>query len=603
MHPLWALPVTLVLIVLLGTPLVRRVVPGLPRDMEFACGLGLGVGLLASIGFVLSVLHVPTRTGFVLALGPTVSASLLAGGLPRLPIGRAARLLAPLPWFAAAGLALVALQRAPQGVWTFDWAYHYVADVRYADPSGIGDPRIGVMGWSILARPPVFNLARVPAEVLVGQSYAAAEAAGIAVALVLPAGSWLFLREIAPLARARTALFLLPASAFWVRLAVYPKPIGLACGLFLACLGLALRARRRPRRGLIPLAAALGGFAGLTHPVAGLGLLLVGIDALRRAGNRERLTSLASIFAIALPWPLWASWVTGGNLAAHDPIRPYFKHAPLGEGIGSFVNMAWNLVASFFPVPLVGHATALAARVVPPSRDAAVHVLLDAELTCAAGALGFTWLALVLARPSRLEPPLARPRLFAGVIAAASALTLLGTVSILGQGGLHPPPHPHGPAMTDNAVVIWFLPLSTVLLAWIAYRISRCPPVPNGARADLVFGTAAIEVAFALVLDEKAEYHGIAHTAFTPAVLAGTLWAWTRLAPGARTLKALFSVEGIAVLVFLGIAGGLGALPPDDQLEYKAQLGLVSLHDAVGIISFVGAPVLALVGWRVARSP
>ncbi len=595
MAPLAAIPLTLVAVLLVGTAVVRALAPRLPRDVELACGLGVGTGVVSSAAFALSALHLPSRAGALVALACVAFVATVAGGRPRLPGRRARRLLAPVAWFGIATLGLILLQPCPRGAWNFDWALHYLGDRHYADPGGIGDPELG-FGWSVLSRPPLFNLARLPAELILDASYATAEAATVAIALVLPAGAWLLLREIAPPRRARATLWLLAASAFWVHLGAYPKPIALATGLALSCAGIVLRARRRSAPGLVPLAALLGAFAGVAHPVAGLGLLPVGIAALLGASLRERLSSLAIIALVSAPWPIWANHITGGNLLAHDPVRRFSRHAPLAEGLGSVTNMGWNVAASVVPVPLVGHATALATGA-RPSRDAALEVLLEAETTQATGAIGLVLLAaLLVARPR--APPFAWPRVAALEVGLFAGLALLAGVRILASSGLGPAPMLHGSSVpTDNRLVPFALLACGLALAAFALVIARRPAGGSRRTADLLLATVTVQCLAGLVLVEKAEYSGIAHNSMPPAVAILALWAWSQL-DRSRALAILVALEGASVLLVLGLGALLDVLPPDRQIEYKTFLGLASLHDALGPAALAGAPLLLLAAWR-----
>lgn len=607
MHAFLALPIALATFAIVGQPLVRRAVRGLPRDVEIALGLALGSGVVASLAFLLSVLHVATRAGFLVALPLVAAVSLALGGKPRLPRGRSLRALAPIGLFLASATGLVLLQRAPQGAWTYDWAHHYVADVRYSDPAGMGDPEIG-FGWSIYSRPPLFNLARVPFEALLGQSYAVAEAATLALALVLPAGAWLLLREIASPPRARAALALWPASAYWVHFAAYPKPTGLATGLGLAALALVLRSRRRPRAGLVPLAAALATFAGLAHVVVGLGLALAGGIALLRATPRERVASLLLVVGLSVPWPIWASIQTHGNLSAHDPVRRYFGVSALAGGLERTTTAAWNVMSSAFPVPLVAYGTAVARGEASLGRDPLVHGWLDLEITAALGAVSLSWLALALGRRKELRADLAHPRLAAIAFGLLALVVLVGGARIL-EHGVRPPIHDHrlraaGPGLDtpcDDLVTIWLVPATALALGAVAFRLARARPEPRAASGDLVLGTALLQSAVALGLYTKAEYHGIAANALPLPTAILALWAHARLAPGRGALRVLLAAEGLATLLLLGVGGALSALPPDQQLEWKATLGLASLHDTLGPLAWLGVPLLLLPAWIVAR--
>jgi hypothetical protein len=582
---LLGIPLTLALVFFLGVPLARKLAPGLPRDLEVACGLGLGAGVLGLWCLALAMLRAQTPVAALAVLG-----LLPVLGKPRLPRRRA--LLAPIAWFMVAALGLILLQPVPRGAsWTNDWAWHFIADQRYADRAGFGEPTLW-NGWPLLGRPPLFNLARLPAELLLGQSYSVAEAATVALACVLPAGAWTLLRELAPFARARRALWLLPASAWWIHFGAYPKPTPMATGLALASLGIVLRLRRRQDPALLPLAAVLGALALMTHPAGAFALGPAAVAAF--LVGRRRLLAAGLTLAIVLPWPIWANHVAFRGLASMDPVRSYAGSAPLGRGLQSLASLAFNLTASTIPSPLLGHGWAVATGAAKARAVGDLDVFLDAVLSPLVGAIGVSAL-VVLARGPR-SIPLVRPRAFAAALVAAAAIVLVGAIRLVQPDALAAPLQEYDGVLMDPRPVMFASFLVVAALVGASVVLARARPTP-GRGADLVVVCAIFGVAVGAVIHERADLHGIAQAALpTPCAIAA-LAAWTALVDS--RLRRAFVAGGVVSLLALGLASALDALPEDHQLELARAFGFQGLGTALGPVAWAG---VALIGATSARA-
>ncbi len=565
----------------------------MPRDVELAAGFGLGAGVLAGIGFLvfLSGMQGAALAALGLAVA-ALAARALGGRRPRVR-ERALRALEPLLWFLVAALGLVALQPVPQGGgWTNDWLLQFLTDLRYADPRGIGNPEIGA-GWSLLGRPALFNLARLPAELVSGSSYASAEGAAVALSAVFATGAWLVLREIAPPRGARAAFWILPASAYWIHLGAYPKSMSLAVGLALGALGLALRARRRPRPGLLPLAATLGALAGVAHPVAAIGLIPPFLVTIRAAARRELVLGLGLVLLVGLPWPIWAVSFAGRSIVDHDPIRRHGGSAPLARGLKSLANISFNMTTSLLPGPLVGHAVAVATGAASPSRKDALELVLETELNPFPAAAGLVAFALFLVR-RRGPSPIGRPRLLGAVVALLAAISLAGGLELVGSEALARPVFPYaGYLLVDKRPLCLLAPCVSACLCLGALAFARRRPGPALRGTGDVVASAVVGAAVAgLVLHELADVHGVAHNALAPAVAVMALWIWTEVAGRSRWLTAAAVLEGTAVLVLLGAGAACGWLRADGGLEQKKALGLVGLHDTLGSLSWLGLALI-----------
>ena len=341
-----------------------------------------GIALLAGIAFAAFGCSTFSRLAYV---GPTVMLAVLSIMVlrrrrrPLFPQRPPAWLLAGITlWLALLCVQLISLVYTG-AFWYGDWWMHYDIAQFYL---GLRDPHVRYFGmYTIVSRPPLFNLAATFYLAVFGNSFAVYQVVSLIPGLAVLGPLILLARP----KRASLLVALVALNPYLVNQLLYPWPKLLASALVLA--GLSCYLAYRSTTDVVKRSYLIGsgiwiGLAILTHTSTVIYAIGMAIDYLwlHRRNLRHALAVsfvvVAPAVGVMAPWLIWSAHLYGP--AAIITSTPTV--AATGRSV-SPVGWAWDrlstMVGTLFPIPavmLVGLVTHVPARIAAyvwsPLRDA-----------------------------------------------------------------------------------------------------------------------------------------------------------------------------------------------------------------------------------------